>query len=142
MKETYEFIQLRCHKKIKPLTVWLLKVNAEDVELFEQMHRSISTSNFLRYGKDPHLVNETGDAVAGLVGRILHPINLSSLWTNTAEMLFQQDGYILINKVGGMFPPKKPLKPLATVYQEKCIWPDEYNKKYKNERIKILRWNM
>lgn len=136
----YTFVQMKCHPKIRHLKVWCLKILAAEMDIFASIHTSVATHIFLRFGKDPHLFYQDMGEAREEESRFCTPLHLAGLWGETVERVLQEFGYVLINESGGLFPPRKPLRPLATVHQKECVWPDSYTKKYADELITILRW--
>lgn len=133
----YTFIQVQCHPKIPDLKQWCLLVTNKDSDLFLQLHKSVASQLFFKYGIDPHFTNKDGTPKRK-EEYFYNPFILGSRWLIAGEQQLLTTGYLLVNKAGGFFPPPKNLNELPTIQSEELEWPGEKLNSY--EKIVIRKW--
>ncbi len=125
----YKFARCQPHAKCPNLQGWYLILTPGDLDTLMELHTGVTYLYYCKFGMDPHLKPGSLDDV------LKNPIRLATIWLRTVEKFLMAGITLAVNLSGGMMPLDS-VKVLATIEQEKMIWPNHYD----DEVIKISRW--
>jgi len=125
----YHFARCQPDAGCPDLQGWYLILEPDDLDALMALHKGVASLYYCKYGMDPHLKPDSDE------GFLKNPIRLAALWLGTVEKFLSAGTTLAVNSSGGMIPLDS-VKVLATVEQEKMVWPDLYD----DEKITISRW--